>query len=519
MGAALAGAAIGTALCTAGLLGTSATVGAAAGAGTAATVAGVASGLPVSDNLTHVQLGYVMTTTGVTAATQTSNSYRDNFLNCMTRTIGRAIVDQITAGVVNWINSGFNGQPAFVQNYQQFFTNVADQAAGAYIQGSALSFLCSPFSLQIKIAIAKSYANRNAAASCTLSRVSQNIQGFMNGNFAAGGWAGLLQFTTVPTNNPFGAYAYAQVGLQSAIGSAQANANRNITPGGFINFVKLSGCTNPGDDGNTVNGGLFLSPSQAAGGNYPPGCKGTITTPGKIIESSLETSLGTPARMLEQAGISGSFDAIISALITQLVTKTLYQGLSSLSGQQGYQGNYLTPDQQQAQVQGNAFLQTLQNYARISQQYGEIKQGSVSDVQRTQQQLSNLLNCWENAASSTNISAEKQQQAAAFASTTRAEILLWEQKVVLLNNDITRANSAIALLQNLQTKTLAVTSTAGLAEIINELDQAVAQGAVISEQDVSTAAQDRASLQNELFLRNPQIAQELEQCQAFTTTP
>ena len=35
----------------------------------------------------------------------------------------------------------------------------------------------------------------------------------MNGNFSQGGWPGLLSFTTVPTNNPYGAFAYAQVGL------------------------------------------------------------------------------------------------------------------------------------------------------------------------------------------------------------------------------------------------------------------------------------------------------------------
>jgi hypothetical protein len=85
------------------------------------------------------------------------------YLDCLVKSIAQAAVDQITRSVVNWINSGFNGQPSFVQNFNQYFANVADQAAGEFIKGSALSFLCSPFASQIKIAIAQSYANRNTA--------------------------------------------------------------------------------------------------------------------------------------------------------------------------------------------------------------------------------------------------------------------------------------------------------------------------------------------------------------------
>ncbi len=117
---------------------------------------------------------------------------------------------------------------------------VADVAAGEFIKGSALSFLCSPFASKIKIAIAQSYANRNTGATCSLTKITNNVNGFLRGNWGAGGWGGLLQFTTMPTNNPYGAYAYAQLGLNNSIASAQNNANRNISPGGFISVQKCS---------------------------------------------------------------------------------------------------------------------------------------------------------------------------------------------------------------------------------------------------------------------------------------
>ena len=58
--------------------------------------------------------------------------------DCMARTVAKVAIQQMTVSIVNWINSGFNGKPSFVQNYQQFFNNVADQAAGEFIRGSSL---------------------------------------------------------------------------------------------------------------------------------------------------------------------------------------------------------------------------------------------------------------------------------------------------------------------------------------------------------------------------------------------
>ena len=100
--------------------------------------------------------------------------------DCLVRTLGRLAVQHITQSTVNWINSGFEGKPAFVQDFNQFFTDVADEAAGEFIQGSGLSFLCSPFQLKVRIAIAQSYARRNySPASCTLSQVTDNVKGFI----------------------------------------------------------------------------------------------------------------------------------------------------------------------------------------------------------------------------------------------------------------------------------------------------------------------------------------------------
>ncbi len=530
--AALATAGIGTALCTAGLLGGTTVVGATAGSAALTTVGVAQVGIikaaaipgvwPVIDAGVHAQnIGLGAQNVAVApfiigdAVLHSNDTFKADFLDCLARTVGRAIVDQITSSVVNWINGGFNGSPSFVQNYQQFFGNVADLAAGSYIQGSALSFLCSPFQLQIKLAIAQSYANRNAR-SCSLSQVTKNIDNFTR-NFNSGGWPAFLSLTTIPTNNPYGAYAYAQVGLAAAQSAAVQNANKSITPGGFISYAQAYNCSagGAGNNGQLINNSsLFLSPPQAAAGQCPSNCRCKVATPGSIIESSL---IGTENSTLNQLNLAKSFDEIISALITQLMTKTLYQGLGNLSGQGGYASNFLTPDQQQAQTQGNALLVQLEAVQQTAQRYGQVEQGSIADIQNAQQQLETLSNCWETITTSSGIySASQQTQAAAQASTTQASIATLQAQVALYNNNITRANATIVALQSLQTQTLAVTSTADVTAVSNNLNAAAASGQLITAADVTQAQQNRTTLQSQLAATNQQTANNLQLCQATT---
>ncbi|MCC7500869.1 hypothetical protein IT396_03695 [Candidatus Nomurabacteria bacterium] len=455
--AALAVAGIGTALCTAGLL--------------PGVLTGTLATLPVSAVAVTVNAP-------VQNAADSNNIFRDNFLNCVARAIARAALQQITASTVNWINSGFNGKPTFIQNYEKFFNSVVDQAAGTYIQGSSLSFLCSPIQLKVRIALAQSYAKRNAA-SCTLSRVSSNIQNFMDGNFNSGGWAGLLQFTTVPTNNPFGAYTFAQVELSNTQARAQLDAQRKISPGGFLSMEE---CT-----------------------PYPVRvCK--IVTPGKTIETALEQNLGVSQKTLELAGVAGSFDTIISALLQQLMLRALQGGVANLSGSGGlggYEGNFLTPEQQQAQAQGNTLLTTLSGISNTASQYGAVAQGAITDIQLTQQRIQELVNCHEFKNDST--------QAAA----TTARITALEQRVAFYNSRITEANTVIATLQAFQSRLLQATSPNQITSVKNDLDAAVANGTLISAAQVTTAQQDRTTLQAELAAQNQQTQTALQQCQTL----
>ncbi len=439
------------------------------------------------DETTYVALGTSMLVFDLNAAKQRNETKTNTVMQCLIKSIAQAAIDQITRSIVTWINSGFNGSPSFVTNFNSYFSNVADQAAGEFIKSSSLSFLCSPFSLQIKIAIAQSYANRNSGASCSLTKVTSNINSFLKGNWSSGGWGGLLQLTTMPTNNPYGAYAYAQIGLNNSISNAQNNSNRNITSGGFISVQKCD-----------------TSKGQSVGnGNC------TVSTPGQVAQEAMNKSLGSS---VDQLNIAQSIDSIVSALTNQLILKTLYGGLASAND--GVTNVLAAAVDQDASNQAKALLTSLQSSATYAVQYGSAKQGSASDIQQVQNNFNTLYNCWQNAASSTALSAAQQTQAAQSANAANAQITQLEGQISVINSDITRANAALASIQNLQSQVLFATTAADVTTANNAIQ--AASGSLISAADVTTAQQNRAALQTQLTATNQTATSGLTQCRALS---
>ncbi len=463
--------------CTVGLLNS----GAAAGAGGASlatdAVTATVPAVPVADITLRVQ-------GSVQIAQQGSQNYKETFLDCIARTIARAAIDRITADIVDWINSGFEGKPAFVQNFRQYLNDVGNQAGGEFISGSKLAFLCSPFQLQVKIAVAKSFAQRNSSSgednACTLNDVTNNIRGFMEGTFSDGGWPAFIEFTTAEANNPFSAFMTVQAQIGNEIASAQAEAQLEIQLG---------------------NG--FLSQRDE---------NGNIVTPGTTINAALERTVG---QSLESLQLADNFDEIISALVSQLMTRTLYGGLANLSGQNGYANNFISAEDEQAKEAAEALLASLQGVVQQAQQYGVAKQGSISDIQNAQNLLQSLSNCWSVTASSSALSTAQQSQALMNMQSAVAAKANLENRITALNLDITRANAAITKIEQFQTNALAATTKAQINTISAEFAAARNSGSLISATDVTNAQQDRTTLQAEMSSLNQTTNAQVTQCYAF----
>ncbi|MDP3763912.1 MAG: hypothetical protein Q8Q92_04745 [bacterium] len=226
--------------------------------------------------------------------------------------ITKKFIERMVDSTVNWINSGFEGNPAYVTDPKQYFTDIADGVAGEFISGSDLGFLCSPFQTQIRLALQKQYVQLNPFQ-CTLTQAVGNIDAFYN-DFSQGGWDGWFAMTQNNANNPYGSYIDAKVELDSRIASAVGLKNQQLDWGrGFLSFEK---CPK----------GQELDPLLGTGD-----CKvaKTILTPGAAIEGQLQNVLGTGLRQLE---LADEFDELVGALVGQLLQKTVFSVKGLFSG-------------------------------------------------------------------------------------------------------------------------------------------------------------------------------------------
>ena len=262
--------------------------------------------------------------------------------------IVKQILQQLTLSVISWINSGFNGSPSFIQNPSKFFEGVGDQIAGKFLSSISplAASLCSPFNISVRISLALEMSGGiKNQYTCTLSNMVKNtknaikgasINGFTAGDFRQGGWPAFLTLTTVPANNPNGAFLLAQSDLSAKIGQ-QVSLKQNfvLSANGFLSFEK---CT---DD-----------PEDYSGQGTGQDCE--VQTPGSAISATLNKSLGVPTDELE---LANDINAIINAAFSQLVLMALKGGLGAISGSNGTSN---TAYVQQIQAEQNTNLQSVQ---------------------------------------------------------------------------------------------------------------------------------------------------------------
>ena len=304
------------------------------------------------------------------------NHLKDFVLDKLAVTIAKQILHQLTASVVNWINTGFKGNPSFLDNPQSFFLDAADQVTGVFLSEdtSPLKNLCGNLSLDLSLALAYGQASSiNARYSCTLGKIFTNvsnlpnnisIQGksltsFMKGDLSQGGWKGFLSVSQHPKNNATGAYLQAHGDLLHAIGIKKNALNQQLIQGnGLLSWDSCTDTTADAADSNLSN--LGLSSADLASGavqdaNSHSSGKGQASidtgkgtsvhasldasgnmkyqdchteTPGSLISSQLNNTMNSPALELE---LANDINAVINALITQMVSQLISTGLGGLS--------------------------------------------------------------------------------------------------------------------------------------------------------------------------------------------
>lgn len=365
-------------------------------------------------------------------------------LDTLAWNIAKLLINQMTRSLVEWINSGFQGSPAFITDPESFFADIADQVVGEFIEGSALGFLCSPFQIEIKRALLINQRNfrDNGRLSCTLSSVLNNIENFDDfvsirdtsgldtNSVYAGGWEDWYDVAATPQGNIYGAYEAARAELAIEISSRSFNFEKELDWGsGFLSYRDCSGVPPPERRGDQSN------------------CP--IVTPGKVIEDQLSNVLGSGVRQLE---IADEFNEIINALLGQLLTQAFggqggLFGLTRPNSDFGGDSYIDRLSEEGGNISGSRDLsnQGINRNIDVIEEYIRIKNQSIGLVNASISLQQSIISCYNQKPGAPNASGNKNL------AQSRIDNVL-EPIIEELEKDVRDANRNINKLEEIRTE-------------------------------------------------------------------
>ena len=281
-------------------------------------------------------------TAGATTAVANSSlglTIKEYALDPLAYTVSKVALHTITRSVVNWINSGFDGSPAFVQDLQGEFLRIGDTVAQSYIDdfthSAGLDNL--PGRDEIGQAVLSSYFRSTSKDGFVLDnpynldKLAKDPQAFLNnGDYAKGGLDAYMSVVLNQGENPLATYFAVKNGVRSKISSRVGEKLTELNWGdGFSAFRGDCGKTKVPPSGNFFSGAPNSAPATSLKLDDP--CVGKpIKTPSALRAQSANKYLVDSG--LDQYISSDEISELVVALMGQLVNNVIGgKGVSGLS--------------------------------------------------------------------------------------------------------------------------------------------------------------------------------------------
>ncbi|MFC1731426.1 hypothetical protein ACFL6I_13995 [candidate division KSB1 bacterium] len=443
----------------------------------------------------------------------TANTTKECVLDGLATVIREVLISSVTRSIVNWINSGFNGDPAFITDLEGFMLDVGDQVLGTYIEGSQLAFLCSPFQIDIRIHLALDYyTSGRDRASCTLTGAVQNVQDVF-GDFSSGNaWDQWFELSINPHNNAYGSFLGARQASRRSIAQAQTRQQTILGWGsGFQSYevCDTNGVQDPNNSANVSIGGL--------------NCR--IATPGTIINNQLNSTLDTGIRQLE---LADEINEIIGALLGQLSNQVLggsqngFSGLSRNSfSRPSYVDQLVTSSEQNSQLEFRDYgLSVVNGSISIENQYISAKNVSVARLGASESLLNSLSQCYAGKLSTTQSPTltldERATATKGMNSATSTIAASLTPLQTLISSEIEQSQNNISRLLVIKENLLNATSQFGVNQILEiELDPLIKNGAIHSQTDFVIAQQQKEDIQDITAAMDKTTSINLATCAVF----
>ncbi|MFH1402072.1 MAG: hypothetical protein ABIG87_00415 [Patescibacteria group bacterium] len=405
-------------------------------------------------------------------------------------------IRMMTTSIVNWINGGFDGSPSFITDYKGYFKDVADAALGEYINGTRLQFLCSPFKLDVLVALNFAFS-KAYEPKCTLSGIVGNVENAIDDLEKDWKWGTWISMTASENNNAYGAFVSAHAAVAGDMQNALEEKGKLLDWGnGFFSWESEELVDEDGVELNEDQKADELGLSEDENGNYVDEngvildeeqmndemlgtgkVKKKIKTPGSVISSGLNKALGAGQDSLVTAD---EIDEIIGALLAQLMQRVI--GPEGLLGQKmaKHQGSEEFGDLKKR------IKEAITTFLEPEEEYNKIKNDSLDRVIHIDTLLLNLISCWESKIDwATDISYAHIDLAS---STLNIQIKPLKDA---LTNDVKLSQDNINALNNVQQKTDAAETINDLQDATDNLQDIYTSGNLHHLGDVSDAKIER----------------------------
>jgi hypothetical protein len=260
---------------------------------------------------------------------QAQEKLREECLNGVAYSLAKGQLAKMTQITVNWINSGFDGEPLYIRDRESYFQSIADGQLLSLVGplASVQNQYIYPFGRSVAKSIINStkstFENRAQSTLQNSLRDGATTQDFAN-DFSTGGWDGWFSLTQNDQNNPLGFGIMTSQELADRINKKQESATAELLEGkGFLSQKKcVEYATNKRADGKNA-------PDPKDEGTLGRECiRYETVTPGSLIQEQASSSLTSSTRQLELAdSLNESLSAVFQALVNQMIS----QGLNSLS--------------------------------------------------------------------------------------------------------------------------------------------------------------------------------------------
>jgi len=292
----------------------------------------------------------VFTVVSTIAGQGIAERVKEDLLDGLAWTFAKVAIQSMTRSIVNWINSGYEGEPAFSQNLTRDLRQAGDAVAGAFITDFFEANIDSPFLSLARDTVSVYYllTSEDALAQrlkYSLGSFAQRSTDYIRGDWSGGGLSGWYGLTFRCENDPncssFLVHeALAQrIDAQSRKFIAEFNAGR-----GFLswkgecslyesqtdNSAAFQRCVADNEANGTNNDCFALYGNMGTSlGDEDTCAEYDVMTPGAVVEESLSEALGSPIKQLE---LADSINEIVAAVVTQMVNQVLGGGgLAGLS--------------------------------------------------------------------------------------------------------------------------------------------------------------------------------------------